>query len=87
MITQLAVQQQEMTRDQISKSIPAIESAISVQENALSVLTGNLPNRIERREGLDDIQTPQGISTGVPAEMLAYPSRCEEQRTEPAKKV
>lgn len=72
MITLLAVQQQEMTRDQIRKSIPAIESAISVQENALSVLTGRLPDRIERNAGLDDIQTPEKISTGVPAEMLAY---------------
>lgn len=43
MITSLAVQQQEMTKDQILKRIPTIESAIGVQENALSVLTGTMP--------------------------------------------
>ena len=70
--TALAVQQQEIVKDQILKSIPAIESAVAIQENALSLLTGSMPGKIERSASLDNIQSPEHISAGVPSELLSY---------------
>lgn len=72
MITSLAVQQQEMTKEQIQKNIPSIEALISVQENALSILTGEMPDKIERQTGLDYVQISENLSTGIPSEMLSY---------------
>lgn len=72
MITSLAVQQQEMTKDQILKSIPLIESSINTQENALSILTGTMPDKIERQSSLDDVQKPEDLATGIPSQMLAF---------------
>lgn len=70
--TALAVQQQEILKDQIVKSIPAIESSIAIQENALSLLTGSMPDKIERSGSLNNIQSPDRISTGIPSELLSY---------------
>ncbi|MFD2966514.1 TolC family protein [Sphingobacterium bambusae] len=68
----VAVQQQEMSTDQLQKSIPEIERAIHVQENALSVLAGNYPGKVERQQGLDQVIVPEGLETGVPANLLSY---------------
>ncbi|MFN1215666.1 efflux transporter outer membrane subunit [Chryseobacterium kwangjuense] len=70
--TALAVQQQEILKDQIVKSIPAIESSIAIQENALSLLTGSMPDKIERSGSLNNVQSPDRISTGIPSELLSY---------------
>ncbi len=71
-ITSLPVQQQQITLEQISKNIPAIEGQINIQENALSILTGVLPQSIERNARLDRITFPDYLSTGVPSQLLAY---------------
>ena len=71
LINSLAVQQQEVTIDQISKSIPSIESAITLQENALSVLIGEMPDKISRTVLLNDIIISENLATGVPAQLLA----------------
>ncbi|MCD1116738.1 efflux transporter outer membrane subunit [Chryseobacterium turcicum] len=70
--TALAVQQQEIVKDQILKSIPAIESSIITQENALSILTGSMPNKIERSASLNNVQSPDNIASGIPSELLSY---------------
>lgn len=70
--TALAVQQQETNMDQIRKSIPVIESAISTQEHALNILTGSFPSRVERNISLDSVEAPAGLSTGIPSELLSY---------------
>jgi len=72
LITSLAVQQQEIVKDQILKSIPAIESSIVVQENALSILTGSMPDKIERNKSLNNIQLPDNLASGIPTELLSY---------------
>ena len=71
-VTSLAVEQQALVVDQIKKSIPALESAIQIQENALSILTGSMPDRIARKASLEDVFVPQQLATGVPAELLSY---------------
>lgn len=58
--------------DQIRKSIPVIESAISTQEHALNILTGSFPSRVERNISLDSVEAPAGLSTGIPSELLSY---------------
>lgn len=70
--TALAVQQQEIVKDQILKTIPAIESSIATQENSLSLLTGSMPDKIERSVSLNNVQTPETIASGIPSELLSY---------------
>jgi len=70
--TTLSVQQQENARDQILASIPVIKQAITVQENALSVLTGKMPSDIVRSTKLKETAVPTYLSVGVPSEMLSY---------------
>ncbi|MCJ7932584.1 MAG: efflux transporter outer membrane subunit [Chryseobacterium sp.] len=70
--TALAVQQQEIVKDQILKSVPAIESSIAIQENALSLLTGSMPGKIERSAGLNTVQSPDHMEAGIPSELLSY---------------
>lgn len=70
--TALAVQQQEIVKDQILKSIPAIESSVTTQENALSLLTGSMPGKIERSASLNNVQSPDQMAAGIPSELLSY---------------
>lgn len=70
--TSLSVQQQENTRDQILKSVPAIKQAITTQENGLSVLVGKMPDRVARQGSLADMPTPAYQNVGLPAELLSY---------------
>ncbi len=70
--TALAVQQQEIVKDQILKSIPALESSVAIQENAISLLTGSMPDRVERSAGLNNVQSPDKIASGIPSELLSY---------------
>lgn len=72
MISALAVQQQEITKDQILKNIPLIEASVHTQENALSVLIGEMPDKIERKASIGDIQRPDKLAAGIPSQMLAY---------------
>ncbi|WP_426791133.1 efflux transporter outer membrane subunit [Sphingobacterium sp. WOUb80] len=72
MTTALAVQQQFLVKEQVSKRIPDIEGAIAIQENALNVLVGNYPRRIEREKGLDDVYVPQQLTAGIPAALLSF---------------
>ncbi|PUV25782.1 TolC family protein [Sphingobacterium athyrii] len=68
----LSVQQQEVARDQVAKQIPAIEARIHVQENALSILVGEVPGPVKRTTRLDQVQSPTNLSLGVPANLLSY---------------
>nr|WP_314492023.1 efflux transporter outer membrane subunit [uncultured Chryseobacterium sp.] len=70
--TSLSVQQQENTRDQMLVTIPMIEQSITIQENALSILTGKMPSDIQRTLKLTNMQTPEYKSVGLPAELLSY---------------
>lgn len=70
--TSLSVQQQENTRDQMLVTIPVIEQSITIQENALSILTGKMPGEIKRTMKLTDMLTPEYRSVGIPAELLSY---------------
>jgi multidrug efflux system outer membrane protein len=47
-VTSLAVQQAEAQRLAAAQLVPQFEQNITIQENALRILTGALPDRIER---------------------------------------
>jgi NodT family efflux transporter outer membrane factor (OMF) lipoprotein len=67
----LAVEQATAQRQATSLLIPQIEQSISIQENALKQLTGQLPGTIKRSSTLDDIQLPEHLNTGLPVAMVS----------------
>lgn len=71
-VTQLAVQQAEARLLAAAQLIPLLEEQVVIRENALSVLTGNLPNRVKRNRTLQEDVFSVPFSVGVPAELLSY---------------
>lgn len=69
-VTSLAVQQQEALQHSIAGSLPAIEQKIAVQENALSILCGRMPDSIERDDALFTTKVPDELPAGIPAALL-----------------
>ncbi len=70
-VTLLAVQQAEAQQQTAAALIPQFEQNITVQENALRVLTGELPDSISRNTTLDQISFPDNLSAGVPYALLS----------------
>lgn len=70
-VTLLAVQQAEAQKLVAAELIPQFEKNITVQENALRILTGKLPNQIVRNSKLDQITLPENIGTGLPSAILS----------------
>ena len=70
-VTALGVQQAEAQELAASELIPQLQQAILLQEDALSVLTGRLPDAITRGQKLDDIPIRNSLATGVPASLLS----------------
>jgi multidrug efflux system outer membrane protein len=58
-VTSLAVQQAEAQRQAAAQLVPQFEQNITIQENALRILTGALPDRIERSQYLDNLAVPE----------------------------
>jgi outer membrane protein TolC len=69
--TALAVQQAEARRLSTSLLIPQLEENIALQENALQVLTGQLPGALQRRSSLEEFTLPANLSAGLPAAMVS----------------
>lgn len=69
-VTSLAIQQAEAQKMTAAKLIPELQQAIILQENALSILAGDLPGRTERNFKLDQVSFPETLATGVPTSIL-----------------
>jgi len=69
-VTSLAVQQAEAQRQAAAELVPQFERDITLQENALQILAGSLPGKIERTASLNDIRFADNLSTGVPSAIL-----------------
>ena len=67
----LAVQQAESQRQSTQLLIPQLEESIAVQENALQVLTGQLPGPISRGGSLKEFIADNYLLTGLPASMVS----------------
>ncbi|NOW96031.1 TolC family protein [Mucilaginibacter sp. SG564] len=70
--TSLAVQQAEAQRLTAAALVPKFEQAIAIQENALSILAGKLPEAVTRSGKLENIALPKNLSAGVPSQLLTY---------------
>ncbi|KAA0992808.1 efflux transporter outer membrane subunit [Dyadobacter aurulentus] len=70
-VTSLSVQQAEAQRESIALLIPQLEQDITIQENSLQILTGQMPAAIARNVKLSDMQINNSLATGVPAALLS----------------
>jgi multidrug efflux system outer membrane protein len=70
-VTALAVQQATAQRLVAAQLVPGLQQAISIQENALSVLTGVVPAAISRTGNISNIVLPTNLSAGLPALLLS----------------
>ncbi|MBE9461304.1 TolC family protein [Dyadobacter subterraneus] len=69
-ITSLAIEQAQAQKLSAEKLIPKFEQDISIQENAISVLSGRSPSLIIRTLNLETINIPDSLSVGIPSELL-----------------
>jgi outer membrane protein, multidrug efflux system len=70
-VTSLAIQQAKAQQLVAAQLIPKIQQDITIQENALRVLTGQLPGSIERQASLENANIPDQISAGYPSAMVS----------------
>ncbi|RBQ11589.1 efflux transporter outer membrane subunit [Pedobacter miscanthi] len=70
-VSLLGVQQASGQREVAAGLVPQLEQDIVIRENALRILAGQLPERINRKSLLGDISFPDILSTGIPSEMLS----------------
>lgn len=70
-VSTLAVRQAEAQRQTTALLVPQLEQDIALQENALQVLTGQLPGTIARTASLNDLAIPQSLSAGLPVAMVS----------------
>lgn len=69
LISELELSQAKSEFEQALATIPAIEKAITLQEDALSVLLGRNPGPIRRGRTIDDLKPP-AIPAGLPSDLL-----------------
>jgi len=61
----------ESQRQTTALLIPAFEENIALQENALQILTGQLPGALSRKASLNDFVVPDSLSSGLPASIVS----------------
>lgn len=69
-VTTLALEQAEAQRQVTATLIPAINRSISLQENALNILTGAMPGEVIARTELDDQYIKADLHAGIPVQMV-----------------
>lgn len=69
--TSLGVQQASAQKQATELLIAQLEQNIAIQENALSILVGELPNKVNRTIEMSDTSLPQTITAGLPAAMVS----------------
>ena len=70
-VTLLAIQQADAQRLVAAQLVPQFEQNIAIQENALQILAGSLPDKIARHTTLDQLNIPATVSAGLPTEMVS----------------
>lgn len=71
-VTSLAVEQAMAQQLTAAALVPQFEQDIAIQENALRILTGELPDKIAREKTLNDITFTENLSAGVPSAILSH---------------
>ncbi len=67
----LAVQQAESQKQATALLVPQLEQNIAIQENALQVLTGQLPGTVNRNTTLTAFAPADQLSAGLPIAMVS----------------
>jgi len=70
-VTALGVQQAEAQRLTAAQLVPQFRQEILVQENALSILAGQLPARTNRTTSLNEVALSTNLSAGIPSDLLS----------------
>lgn len=70
-VSSLAVQQAKAQQLISAQLVPKLEQDIAIQENALSMLTGHLPDAIDRKVSLDATSVPNKLFAGYPSAMVS----------------
>ena len=70
-VTSLAIQQAQAQQQAAAQLVPQFEQDIALQENALRILTGELPDKIARTQKLNNIAFTDNLSAGVPSALLS----------------
>jgi NodT family efflux transporter outer membrane factor (OMF) lipoprotein len=70
-VTSLAIQQADAQKQAAEQLVPQFEQNITIQENALRILTGELPDKIVRTSSLDAMVIPTNVATGVPSAIVS----------------
>ena len=70
-VTALAIQQAEAQKLTAAALIPQLEENIAIQENALRLLSGDLPSSVQRHTLLSQAMLSDNLSAGVPAALLS----------------
>lgn len=71
-VTSLAVQHAEAQQLVAAQLVPAFEQNIAIQENALRILTGALPDKIERNTHPDQLAIAENIPVGLPSVVVSH---------------
>ena len=67
----LGVQQAEAQKQSTALLIPQLEQDIAIQENALQILTGQLPAAVTRRVSLNEFAVVPDLKAGLPVAMVS----------------
>ncbi|MEP7377279.1 MAG: efflux transporter outer membrane subunit [Chitinophagaceae bacterium] len=67
----LGVQQAEAQKQSTALLIPQLEQNISIQENALQVLTGQLPGSVARKVSLNEFAVADDLNAGLPLALVS----------------
>jgi len=70
-ISSLAVNQTEAQKKTAELLVPLAKANIAVQENALQILCGEYPDKIERAGNIDAAEVSVLFPTGIPASLLS----------------
>ncbi len=70
-VTVLAVQQADAQEQAAAQLVPQFEQSITLQENALRILTGELPGKIARDASLEQMSLPADMSAGIPSGLVS----------------
>jgi multidrug efflux system outer membrane protein len=70
-VTALAIEQADAQRQAAALLVPQLEQGIHIQENALRILSGELPSTIIRNTTLNEFEVNDNYATGVPAGMIS----------------
>jgi multidrug efflux system outer membrane protein len=71
-VTSLAVQQANAQKLAAAGLVPQFEQLITIQENALSILTGSLPGNIRHQTDLAAVNIAGPIGAGIPSDLLSH---------------